>query len=119
MIDLAITNKPNFIIDSDVLSCPVGDHELVTVTISVRKERTPPPVRTFRSLENYSQSQFCDLFLNETSILSGILRTENVDEQVSIFSSVFVKCLDVCAPFVSKGLNDLMPPGLMLKYKMH
>ena len=103
-IDLAITNRPNFIIHSDVLSCPVGDHELVTTTVNARKERSPPPVRTFRSLRNYSLNHFCSLLLYEVNILNGILRTDNVNDRVSIFTRTFIKCLDSCAPFITKEI---------------
>ena len=112
LIDLAITNRPNFIIHSDVLSCPVGDHELVTTTVNVRKERSPPPVRTFRSLKNYSLNHFCNLLLNEVDILNGILRTDNVNDQVSIFTRTFIKCLDSCAPFVTKEIKRPYAPWI-------
>ena len=117
LIDLAITNRPSFITDFDVLSCPVGDHELITITINVRKEKCPPPVRTFRSLENYSQNYLCDLLLNETPILNGILRTDDIHAQVSIFISVFITCLDVCAPFVTKEIKRPYAPWIDAQIK--
>ena len=55
LLDLIITNKSNFVAHSDVVSCSIGDHELITATVNIRKEKHPPPVKTFRSLENYSQ----------------------------------------------------------------
>ena len=109
LLDLVITNNPNFIVHSDALSCPVGDHELLTVTINVKKEKPPPVVRTFRSLVNYSPNYFCDLLFNETSILNTILQTDSVNEQVLIFSNVFMICLDMCAPFVTKEITR--PPA--------
>ena len=112
LIDLAITNKPDFIIHSDVLSCPVGDHELLNITINVRKERRPPVIRTFRSLSNYSQNIFCDLLLNDTDILNYILHTDNVNEQLSIFTSIFIKCLNSCAPFVTKEVKRPYAPWI-------
>ena len=53
LLDLAITNKLDFIVHSDVLSCPVGDHELLTITVNIRKEKRST-IRTFRSLRNYT-----------------------------------------------------------------
>ena len=112
LIDLAITNRPNFVVHSDVLSCPVGDHELLTTTINVRKERKPPIIRTFRSLRNYSQNNLCDLLLNDTDALNYILCTDNVNDQVSIFTSIFMKCLNSCAPFVTKEIKRPYAPWI-------
>ena len=109
LLDLVITNKPNFIIDSDVLSCCVGDHELLTVTIDVKKEKLPPIMKTFRSHENYTQEIFCCLILEEIDVLNNILHTDNVNDQVITFNNVFVKCLDMCAPFVTKEITR--PPA--------
>ena len=76
LIDLIITNKPNFVVHSNVLPCPLGDHELLTVTVNARKDKKKlPTVKTVRSLENYSQDYFCDLLLNELCILDSILYT--------------------------------------------
>ena len=109
LLDLAITNKTNFIVHSDVVSCSVADHELITVTINVRKEKRLPSIKTFRSTEVYSQNKFCELLLNEYFILNGILDTDNVNDQVLIFTNVFIKCLDTCAPFVTKEIKR--PPA--------
>ena len=109
LLDLIITNKPNFVCHSDVLSCPIGDHELLTVTINVRKERRPPILKTFRSLEAYSQNYLCNLILNEIYVLNDILYTDKVNYQVHIFNDVSKKCLDICAPFVTKELTR--PPA--------
>ena len=43
LIDLIITNKPKFVIKSNVLACPVGDHELLTVVVNIRKEKRDHP----------------------------------------------------------------------------
>ena len=58
-IDLIFTNE-NFVFKSDVISCPVGDHELLTVTIDVAREKSPPVIRTYRSLKKYSKNVFCE-----------------------------------------------------------
>ena len=109
LIDLIITNKPNFVVHFKVLPCPVGDHELLTVTVNVRKDKKLPTVKTVRSLENYSQNYFCDLLLNELCILDSILYTDCVNNQVSTFTNVFIKCLDMCAPYITILLSR--PPA--------
>ena len=68
-----------------------------------------PIVKTVRSLENYSQNYFCDLLLNELYILDSILYTDCVNNQVSTFTNVFIKCLDMCAPYITILLSR--PPA--------
>ena len=79
LIDLLITNKPSLIVRHDVLPCPVGDHELLAVTVNIRKEKRLPIVKTVRSLENYSQNYFCNILLNKYNILNSILSTDCVN----------------------------------------
>ena len=82
LIDLIITNNKDFVINTDVLSCSVADHELITATINVRKEKRIPLTKTFRSLERYSPSLFCQLLLDQSFLLTFILNTDNASEQV-------------------------------------
>ena len=117
LIDLAITNRSDFIIHSDVLPCPVGDHELLNITINVRKEKRAPTIRTFRSLSHYSQNIFCDLLLNDMDVLNCILYTDDVNEQISIFTSIFIKCLNSIAPFVTKEVKRPYAPWIDNKIK--
>ena len=109
LLDLIITNRQNFDVQSDVLRCSVGDHELLTATLNIIKEKRPSTVRTFRSLEDYSQNYFCDLLLNETDALNSILYTDCVNDLVLTFNSTFIRCLDTCAPYVTKVIKR--PPA--------
>ena len=105
LIDLIITNKRDFIIQFDVLSCPVADHELISVTINIRKDKRPSSTKTFRSLEKYSQNMFCQLLLDHSFLLRDILDTDNINNQVQIFTYVFNNCLDTCAPMVTQVIK--------------
>ena len=69
-------------------------------------------MKTFRFLRNYSQNIFCDLLLSDTDILNYILSTDNVNDQLSIFTSIFIKCLNSCAPFVTKELKRPHAPWI-------
>ena len=109
LIDLVITNKRDFVIHSDVLSCSIADHELISATINVKKEKRPPITKTFRSLENYSQNMFCQLLSDHSFLLQNILNTDNVSDQVEIFTLVFNNCLDTCAPIVTQVIKR--PPA--------
>ena len=52
LLDTIVTNKPDSVLQSDVIPCLVGDHELITVTIHLKKPKISPSVITFRDLRN-------------------------------------------------------------------
>ena len=99
------------------MPCSVADHELVTATVNVRKEKRTPITKTFRSLETYSQNTFCQLLLDQTHLLKDILSTDNVTDQVQIFNCVFIYCLDACAPFVTKIIKRPPAPWINTQIK--
>ena len=105
LLDVIITNRQNFVVQSDTLSCSVGEHELLTTPINIIKEKRPPTVRTFRSFENYSQNYFCDLLLNETNVLNSIFYSDCVNDELLTFNSTFIRNLDTCAPYVTKVIK--------------
>ena len=109
LIDLIITNNSNFIISSDVIACPVGDHEQLTVSLNIKKEKNPPQTITYRTLKEYSSNLFCNLLLNESQVLNDILNTDDVNKQVPILTNTFMNCLNTCAPFITKEITR--PPA--------
>ncbi len=40
------------------------------------------------------------------------MRTDDVNQQISIFNNSFIKCLDKCAPYVTKEITKPYPPWL-------
>ena len=86
------------VITSDVEPCPVADHELITLTINVRREKAQPVYRTFRSLRNYSCESFCDDLLCKTSELNKILGSDDIDCQVEIVTKILSDSIDSIAP---------------------
>ena len=109
LIDLMITNNKNMITLLDVLPGPVADHEAIAVTLNIKKPKRPPVFKTFRCLKNYSQETLCNLLMNEVSALNDILNTDNVNDQTSILTTVMTKCIDTCAPLVTREI--LRPPA--------
>lgn len=109
LLDVVITNKSDMIASSNVFPSSIADHEHISVTINVRKPKKIPELRTFRSRKDYSQNIFCQLLLSEDQALNNILDTDNVSLQVDVLSNVFTKCLDRCAPVVTKEITR--PPA--------
>ncbi len=110
LIDLIVTNRPALALSNDVIPCPIGDHDLITVTLNVSKPKRQPIVKTFRQLKNYSSDVFCNLILLQCHILDKIFNTDNVNDQVTIFNETFLKCLDECAPLVTKEVKRPFAP---------
>lgn len=112
LLDPVITNLPETVLHSDVIPGPVADHELITVTIDIKKPKRQPITKTFRTLKNYSPDILCNLILNETETLCQIMQTDNVHDQVEVFTSVFVSCLDTCAPVLTKEIRRPNAPWI-------
>lgn len=112
LIDLIVTNKSQSILHTDTMPCPVGDHELISVTVNLKKTKRPPVVKTFRDLTSYSSETICDLLTQETQALNNIYITDNVDTQVNIFTSIFNNCLNKCAPLVTREVRRPFAPWM-------
>ena len=112
LIDQIITNSPQKILYSDVLPGPIADHELITITIDMKKPKRRLILRTFRSMKNYTPNILCNLILDESHILNFIFRTDDIGNQVDIFTSVFTKCINSCAPMVTKEIRRPNAPWI-------
>lgn len=109
LLDIIVTNNAKSVIQSDVIPCHVADHELITVTVNLRKEKRIPNFKTFRDLRFYSPDLLYNLLLQEVHQLDKILTTDNVETQGDIFTTYFMKCLNECAPLVTKKVRR--PPA--------
>ena len=67
-------------------------------------------MKTFRQLKNYSPDIFCNLLLSQCHVLEKIFKTDNVNDQVNTFNENFLKCLDECAPQVTKEVRRPFAP---------
>ncbi len=72
LLDVVITNKPDTIITSDVLPCPIADHDIISIVVNIRKPNHQPVFITNRFLRNYSSDMFCNMLQNETNTLMRI-----------------------------------------------
>ena len=109
LLDVIITNKLEMVLKSEVVPCPIADHELITIKVNLEKPKRQPVVKTFRSLKNYHANRFCDNLFNRTIDFNLILDTDNVGIQVDIFTKTFLISLDECAPFITQEISR--PPA--------
>lgn len=105
LLDTIITNKAESVIHSDIFPCPVADHELITVTLDLKTPKRSPTLKSFREMRNYSSNILCDLLMEESYKLNQILATDNIDRQVSMFTETFNKCINECAPVVTREIK--------------
>ena len=112
LLDLIITNEPNHVIEKCVIPQVIADHDLVGIKVNLRKPKHEPVVKTFRNLGSYNKDILCELLLLESLNLNKIMRTDNVNQQVDILNDSFIKCLDKCAPFVTKEIKKSPAPWL-------
>ncbi len=66
LLDVIVTNKCESILHSDVVPCPIADHDLVTPTINICKpKRLPAITKTTRHMADYSPVIFCHMLWGE------------------------------------------------------
>ncbi len=92
LIDIILTNRPDLAVCHDVIPCPVGDHELITVTLNISKPKSQPTMKTFRQLKNYSPDTLCNLLILQSHERNKIFAADNVDDQATIFNEIFHQC---------------------------
>ena len=112
LLDLIIANKPNFVLCTSVVPGVISDHDLISVNVNVGKPKRQLLTKTFRHLGQYSKDSLCQLLLSQTNNFNQIKYTDNVDLQLNIFNENFIKCLDTCAPVVTKEISRSSAPWL-------
>ena len=112
LIDVAITNSKEKVLNAEVEACHVSDHELISLTVDISKPKHEKEIKTFRSKQNYSQEIFCNTLLDNIDRFNEILRTDDVNIQQDIFTTNFMSSLDSCAPIVTKTITRPPAPWL-------
>ncbi|CAF3375847.1 unnamed protein product, partial [Rotaria socialis] len=111
LIDVIITNKRDGVTWENS-ECSIADHNIITVIANMKKPKRNPITCTFRCMKNYSKEHFCAVLSENIGALNNIYNTDNVDEQVRIFTKVFQESLEKCAPIVTRNLKRPPAPWL-------
>ena len=112
LIDVIITNRRDSVLSLKNTPCSIADHNIITAFINVKKPKRAPITCTYRSMKNYSKERFCELLAENIDVLNNIIQTDNVDEQVRIFTNVFQSSLDKCSPIVTNTFKRPPAPWL-------
>ena len=96
LIDVVMTTNENFITSSDVLTSTISDHNLVHVTLKLKKPRIKPSYVNIRSYKNYKADNFLhDLSFTPFHIISVF---DDFNDQVDAFNDMFLEVLNHHAP---------------------
>ena len=112
MIDYIISDKPNCITYCNVLSCPtISDHDAPYACINIRTNRYQPRFKFIRHEKKFDK----DAFIRDFSELplNLVYSTDDLDDKLEIFSSLFKSCLDKHAPL--RRTKITRPPWLNME----
>ncbi len=110
LLDLIITNNRDSILAKSVVPQLISDHDLIGIKVNITKPRRLPQIKTFRQLKHYNKDIFSEYIMTEYHSFSKIFNTDDVNMQVNIFNENFIKCLDQCAPVVTKKIKRPFSP---------
>ncbi len=80
LLDVIITNKLHIVLSSDMIPHYVADHDLITITVNIRKPKFSTTLKTFRDLSHCDKNTFWWQLLSEVDNLNQILNTDNLNE---------------------------------------
>ncbi len=112
LLDILITNKQHTIIHTNVIPSTTADYNQITATINITKPKRLPVNRTARYLGAYSKDSLCNALITAEPALRNIPLIDDIDAQVDILTSVFMSCLNQCAPVVTTVVNKPFAPWL-------
>ena len=95
---------------------------MISGIINTRKPKPKPLTVTYRCRKNYNANIFCNLLLNEIPTLNGISNTDNVNQQVHIFTDTFNVSLNRCAPIITREITRPFAPWIdedLRRYNNH
>ena len=96
LIDVVMTTNENLIASNDVLMSTISDHNLVYISVKLKKPRIKPCYVTIRSYTNYSADNFLrDLPYTLFHIISLF---DDFNDQVDVFNELFLEVLSLHAP---------------------
>ena len=108
LLDIILVSNAKQVIEAKVLPSSISDHDLVYVTLRLKKQRTPSTFRTIRSFKNYSSERFNnDITRAPWSVLETF---DDPDDKLHAFNLLFNEILDRHAPLKTIRLRGRPNP---------
>ena len=96
LIDVVMTTNEKLIASNDVLMSTISDHNLLYISLKLKKPRIKPSYVTIRGYTNYSADNFLrDLSYTPFHIISLF---DEFNDQVDVFNELFLEVLNQHAP---------------------
>ena len=96
LIDIVLTTNMNIVNSCEVKSSTISDHSLVCVTLKFKAAKPRCSYITARSYKNYTHTKFIDDLASAPFHIANIF--DDLDDQVHVFSSLFLDVLNDHAP---------------------
>ena len=114
LIDVVMTTNEKLIASSEVLMSIISDHNLIHISLKLKKPRLKPCYVTTRSYTNYNADNFLrDLSYTPFHIISLFV---DFSEQVDVFNELFLEVLNQHAPVkrvkIRSKPNPLITPEI-------
>lgn len=96
LIDLIIVSNVSLVLDVNVLSLGLSDHELTSCSLRIRSPKILPTYKTIRDHRCFDEAAF----LSELDLLPfhAIFRMADVDDKLAFFSNLLLGLFDLHAP---------------------
>ena len=119
LIDVVMCTDPTLAESCSVIAPSISDHNLVEVTLRIRRPKVKAKYATVRSYSRYTSDSFCeDLFLVAWHMVHFF---DYIDSQIEIFNSLFLEVLDRHAPIkrikIKARTNPFITPEISSSWR--
>jgi len=116
LIDVLLTNKPDVISSSNVISSSLSDHKMIECVRKINHIKTSPPIINCRNYSKYDISEV-SRSLNSKN-WSPLYNMTNVNAACSFLNSILKDVIDIHAPQMKKKVKGKHSPWLTLDLKL-
>ena len=110
LIDHLITNRPDLTAGTQVTSCDISDHDLITALVSNVKHRHRPETITVRSTRHLDHNALCLSFLLED--WSEFDEADSITDKWNSFLAVWDRVINIHMPMKTIKLKNRPHPWL-------
>ena len=116
LIDVLLTNKPDVISSSHVISYSLSDHEMIEYVPKINHIKTSPRIIKCRNYSKYDINEVLRS-LNSRN-WSPLYNMTNVNAACSFLNSILKEVIDIHAPQMKKKVKGKHSPWLTLDLKL-
>ena len=115
LIDVILSNKPEMLLNNQVLPCALSDHEAIFCVRDTKKKREAPEIVKCRDYSNYSTEEL-QKTLQETDF-STVYSEQNPNQAWISLKFILLNIFNLHAPLISKRVKGKKSPWLTRELK--